>query len=213
MAVLDLDHVRALRLSNHSRGIQSTKVKKFPRVIADINICRQVKDPRMVSQPRPVTIIDPMVEIEKGPALWMWDYLRRSGGRGFFLPLSGGADSSSTAALVASMCKQVFESITIDKNENTLNAIRKVVKDDKFYPNTFQDITNQVFVTAYLGTTNSSEETLSRSQRLAEAIGAHHYNVNIDDAVAAIKNTFVKTTGKDPKFVADGGTYGEDLAL
>ena len=88
-----------------------------------------------------------------------------------------------------------------------------MVKDDKFYPNTFQDITNQVFVTAYLGTTNSSEETLSRSQRLAEAIGALHYNVNIDEAVTAIKNTFVKTTGKVPKFVADGGTYGEDLAL
>lgn len=70
----------------------------------------------MVSQPRPVTIIDPMVEIEKGPALWMWDYLRRSGGRGYFLPLSGGADSSSTAALVTSMCKMVFESITTDNN-------------------------------------------------------------------------------------------------
>ena len=28
----------------------------------------------------------------------LWDYLRRSGQRGFFLPLSGGADSSSTAA-------------------------------------------------------------------------------------------------------------------
>ena len=91
----------------------------------------------MVSQPRPVTIIDPMVEIEKGPALWMWDYLRRSGGRGYFLPLSGGADSSSTAALVASMCKMVFESITIDKNEDTLKTIRKVVKDENFYPNSF----------------------------------------------------------------------------
>lgn len=66
---------------------------------------------------------------------------------------------------------------------------------------------------AYLGTTNSSEETLSRSTRLAESIGAYHYNVNIDEAVAAIKNTFVKTTGKNPQFVADGGTYGEDLAL
>lgn len=30
----------------------------------------------------------------------MWDYLRRSGQGGFFLPLSGGADSSSTATLV-----------------------------------------------------------------------------------------------------------------
>ena len=139
-----------------------------------------------------------MVEIEKGPALWMWDYLRRSGGSGYFLPLSGGADSASTAALVASMCKLVFESVTVDKNEETLKKIRKVVKDDKFYPKTFQDIVDQVFVTAYLGTTNSSEETLSRSKRLAEAIGAHHYNVNIDEAVAAIKNTFVKTTGKEP---------------
>ena len=78
-----------------------------------------------------------MVEIEKGPALWMWDYLRRSGGGGYFLPLSGGADSSSTAALVASMCRMVFESITVDKNEDTLKKIRKVVKDDTFYPKTF----------------------------------------------------------------------------
>lgn len=35
-------------------------------------------------------IHDPMEEIEMAPALWMWDYLRRSGARGFFLPLSGG---------------------------------------------------------------------------------------------------------------------------
>jgi NAD+ synthase (glutamine-hydrolysing) len=94
----------------------------------------------MVSQPKPVVIIDPMEEIERGPALWLWDYLRRSGGRGFFLPLSGGADSSSTAALVASMCKMVFESITIDKNEETLKSIRKVVRDPEFMPKTFQEI-------------------------------------------------------------------------
>lgn len=46
-----------------------------------------------------------------GPALWMWDYLRRSGARGFFLPLSGGADSGAVAALVASMANMVFKSI------------------------------------------------------------------------------------------------------
>ena len=42
-----------------------------------------------------------------GPALWCWDYLRRSGQGGFFLPLSGGIDSSSTACIVASMCRLV----------------------------------------------------------------------------------------------------------
>ena len=44
-------------------------------------------------------------EIAFGPSAWLWDYLRRSGQRGYFLPLSGGADSSSTAALVGIMCQ------------------------------------------------------------------------------------------------------------
>jgi len=53
----------------------------------------------------------PEEEIAFGPALWLWDYLRRSGARGFFLPLSGGADSAAVAAIVASMAVQVLESI------------------------------------------------------------------------------------------------------
>lgn len=44
-----------------------------------------------------------MEEISLGPSLWLWDYLRRCGARGFFLPLSGGADSSAVASSVASM--------------------------------------------------------------------------------------------------------------
>jgi hypothetical protein len=48
---------------------------------------------------------------------------------------------------------------------------------------------------------------------LADAIGAQHFNVNIDEAVNSIKNVFVNATGKTPNFTANGGTYGEDLAL
>ena len=44
-----------------------------------------------------------------GPACWLWDYLRRCGQGGFFLPLSGGIDSSSTACIVASMCHMVCD--------------------------------------------------------------------------------------------------------
>jgi len=39
----------------------------------------------------------------------MWDYLRRSGASGFLLPLSGGADSSSVAAIVGCMCQLVVK--------------------------------------------------------------------------------------------------------
>jgi len=46
-----------------------------------------------------------------GPACWMWDYLRRSGQGGYFLPLSGGIDSSSSACIVASMCHLVCDAV------------------------------------------------------------------------------------------------------
>ena len=47
-------------------------------------------------------------EIGLGPPCWLWDYIRRAGGAGYFLPLSGGADSSSTAAMVGIMCVKVI---------------------------------------------------------------------------------------------------------
>lgn len=46
-----------------------------------------------------------------GPAVWLWDYLRRSGQGGFFLPLSGGIDSSSTACIVYSMCRLICREV------------------------------------------------------------------------------------------------------
>ena len=49
----------------------------------------------------------PEEECAFGPACWLWDYLRRSGAGGFFLPLSGGADSASVAAIVGTMCELV----------------------------------------------------------------------------------------------------------
>ena len=37
--------------------------------------------------------------------------------------------------------------------------------------------------------------------------------INIDEPVAAIVNTFTKTTGKTPNFKAHGGSHRENLAL
>jgi NAD+ synthase (glutamine-hydrolysing) len=115
-----------------------------------------------------------MEEIAFGPALWLWDYLRRSGARGFFLPLSGGSDSAAVASIVASMAKHVFLSI-LNGNGEALSTLRRIVKIKDFTPTKYQDIVNQVFVTSYLGTKNSSKETLDRANRIAEGIGAHHF--------------------------------------
>jgi NAD+ synthase (glutamine-hydrolysing) len=79
-----------------------------------------------------------MQEIAQGPALWMWDYLRRSGARGFFLPLSGGADSAAVASLVASMAQLVLENSKT--NPDTLKSLKKIVRNDDFSPSSYQEI-------------------------------------------------------------------------
>jgi len=144
--------------------------------------------------------------------MWMWDYLRRSGARGFFLPLSGGADSGAVAALVACMARMVLESIMAG-NEDVLADIRRVVKDEKFMPKRYQDIVNRIFVTSYLSTKNSGKDTLRRAETLAKDIGALHFNIGIDEAYEGIVKVFEKATGKFPNFEVQGGTPTEDLAL
>lgn len=141
----------------------------------------------------------PMEEIEHAPALWLWDYLRRSGARGFFLPLSGGADSAAVAAIVSSMARILMKDIEAS-NLNTLKDLRRVTNEPEFNPTKYQDIVGKLLVTAYLGSENSSKDTASRAERLAEGIGALHYDLAIDGAYDAILKIFEKTTGKQPKF-------------
>lgn len=130
-----------------------------------------------------------MEEIAKAPALWMWDYLRRSGARGFFLPLSGGADSAAVSAIVASMARLVLASIQ-NGDLKTLNDLRKIIKDDKFVPKTYQDIVGQLLVTSYLATKNSSADTLRRAKTVAEGIGSLHFELDIDSAYESIVGIF-----------------------
>lgn len=66
----------------------------------------------------------PEEEIAYGPAAWLWDYLRRSGASGFLLPLSGGADSSSTAAIVGCMCQMVLDEISQGNQQVQKDAVR-----------------------------------------------------------------------------------------
>ena len=48
-SVIDLDKVRLARSSSSSRRTQASQVKHFPRVIANINICRPIKSLSLLS--------------------------------------------------------------------------------------------------------------------------------------------------------------------
>ena len=69
-------------------------------------------------------------------------------------------------------------------------------------PTKYQDIVAEVFVTAYLGTKNSGNETKNRAQNLSDGIGAKHYYVNIDKIYDAFLSVFEDTMdGKKPDYV------------
>jgi NAD+ synthase (glutamine-hydrolysing) len=59
----------------------------------------------------------------------------------------------------------------------------------------------------------SSPETRSRAQRLAEDIGSHHLSLYIDDVFLAQKSLLTNATGFEPKFKVHGGNDASNLAL
>jgi NAD+ synthase (glutamine-hydrolysing) len=90
--------------------------------------------------PVPIKYLSVEEEIAFGPSCWLWDYLRRSGMSGFFLPLSGGADSSATAALVGIMCKLIMKDLS-EGNQQILTDIRRVAgMDATWVPKTAEEV-------------------------------------------------------------------------
>jgi NAD+ synthase (glutamine-hydrolysing) len=65
-----------------------------------------------------------------GPACWLWNYLRRLGAGGFFLPLSGGADSAATCAIVGIMCDLVVRAC-LNGDKDTIVEVQKVTGQTK----------------------------------------------------------------------------------
>jgi NAD+ synthase (glutamine-hydrolysing) len=166
-----------------------------------------------VSEEVPKYLFEKEKEFSYGPACWLWDYLRRSGKPGFFLPLSGGADSASTLAFVGIMCKLVMKSLETEgynqdvTRKDLIRIIGRIPKDDK-------DLVNEIMHTAYLSTVNSSQETRSRAKKIAEEVGSKHLEISMDRITQELKERFLDISGcPTPKYLEDGGSWAEDIAL
>lgn len=143
-----------------------------------------------------------MEEIAYGPSTWLWDYLRRSGQRGYFLPLSGGADSPATCALVAIMCQRVMDELengTERSKKQVLADVRKITKRPSYTPPSWQEFCGKIFVACYMASQYSGNETTSRAAELAASIGANHTSIAIAPITSAVQETFKKCMFHNPK--------------
>eukprot|EP00045_Choanoeca_perplexa_P012688 m.139808 g.139808 ORF g.139808 m.139808 type:complete len:698 (-) comp16099_c0_seq4:1105-3198(-) len=211
-ATVDLDEVRSFRGGILSLAHQASQARAYPRADLELSLLSPLSaSSSKVSTPQAIKVFSPEEEIALGPACWLWDYLRRSGLGGFFLPLSGGIDSSSTASIVCSMCHLVVDAVAKGQSR-VLEDVRRLVNDPEYTPTCPKELASRLFTTAYMGTTNSSAETRNRAKTLAAEIGAYHYDIDIDIVVDALVKLFETVTGKVPQFRAHGGSNTENLA-
>ena len=213
-AVVDLAEVRAFRCRFSSRSAQAAEAVRLPRVRVDFDVCAHPVAARLApSAPLAIHYSDPMEEIARGPAAWLWDYLRRSGARGFFLPLSGGADSAATLAICGSMCQEVHRAVQLEV-PGVLEDLRRVLEQPATWePESAQELAGQLLHTCYMGSKQSSPATKARAAALAGEVGAHHLALSIDGVVTSLISLFSAATGRCPRFEAQGGSRAEDLAL
>ncbi|KAJ2550543.1 glutamine-dependent NAD(+) synthetase [Coemansia sp. RSA 1933] len=217
VATVDLSAVRSFRAANASRSMQaSQRSVRFPRVRVEFSLSAEQPGCDYLAVPTPcidpVHLHTPAEEINLGPACWLWDYLRRSNQGGFFLPLSGGIDSCSTAVLVFSMCRLVVDACCRG-DAQTLADTRRIVGDPEYQPKDPQELAGHLLYTAYMGTSNSSDETRDRARRLAGDIGSYHVDLRMDKVVAAIIALVMLVTKKEPRYAVHGGAPVENLAL
>ncbi|XP_050811288.1 glutamine-dependent NAD(+) synthetase isoform X1 [Gopherus flavomarginatus] len=212
VATLDLEDVRSYRAEISCRNLEASKVNSYSRI--KVNFALSCSDDICIPACEPIQwrYHSPEEEICLGPACWLWDYLRRSNLAGFFLPLSGGIDSSATACIVYSMCHQVCLAVK-NGNQGVLADVRRIVNDETYTPEDSQEFCGHIFTTCYMASENSSQDTYNRAKLLAEQIGSYHINLNIDVAVKAIVGIFSMVMGRSPQFRVHGGSSRENLAL
>ena len=131
-ATVNLEDVRSKRGAIISRMVQASQSDPVPRISADFDLTAEDSS-RSPSAPMNVTYHKPEEEIAYGPACWLWDYLRRSGVVGYFLPISGGADSSSVATIVGSMCQMVAKAAQAG-NQQVIRDARRITGESGIVP-------------------------------------------------------------------------------
>jgi NAD+ synthase (glutamine-hydrolysing) len=244
-AVVDLESIRSYRGVAASLQEQSSQTPQWP-IINIRHFSLRAQTDAKVAPARESTGVKSRIhpaeeECCKGPACWLWDYLRRSGASGYLLPLSGGADSASVAAIVRIMAlmasraalagnrqviqdierifkqngtkSEVLSAISLNDDESARYCEVKTEVNEDHLIILANELTYQILHTIYLGTGNSSFNTQDRASRLAGSVHSFHSTIFFDDVVRSVLNVFTLISGKAPRFLSQGGSMAEDLAL
>ena len=116
------------------------------------------------------------------------------------VPLSGGADSASVAAIIHVMSHLVTNAanngdVRVIKDLRRLLNPSQAIEDSTINPTEMSysvaTLTNKILHTVYMGTVNSTSSTRNRAEMLANEISSYHKSFFIDTIVSAVGKLFV----------------------
>lgn len=117
-------------------------------------------------------------ELSRALALGLFDYLRRSRTGGFVVSLSGGVDSALVATSVALMVRLAREELGAEGLLARLAHLPGLAeaRDERA-------LVRELLTTLYQATQQSGAKTRHAARALAEELGAHHHELDIDALV------------------------------
>ena len=110
--------------------------------------------------------------------LALFDYLRKSRSCGFVVSLSGGADSSAVATLVAKMVESAVAELGLEKFKSRLAYVKRIQSCESV-----PEMVRALLTCAYQSTRNSGEVTRNAARTLANGIHADYYELDVDELV------------------------------
>ncbi len=174
-------------ITHHGKMVQRNRRLSFKDVnllSARVDFRNRTFEPQTINEDPQ----DKETEFTHATCLALFDYMRKSHSRGFVLSLSGGADSSSCAVLVAEMirlaCKELGLELFLEKSgyASLYPELKAYEQEEKVL---YRKISSHLLVTAYQGTKNSSKATFESARLLAEDVGAVFHHWLIDEEVAS----------------------------
>ncbi|HKY38984.1 MAG TPA: NAD(+) synthase [Polyangiaceae bacterium] len=141
-------------------------------------------------------------ELARALGLGLFDYLRKSRSRGFVVSLSGGADSAAVASSCACMVGFALADLGMDGLKRVLDYVPGVAQ-----ARSGAEVVRALLTTVYQSTRHSSQVTRSAAHGVAEALGARHFELDVEQQVAGYVAMIEGALGRKLDFSTD------DLAL
>lgn len=146
-------------------------------------------------------------EFARAVSLGLWDYLRKSRSHGYLVSLSGGVDSSTCAVLVWLMVRRALSELGWGEFRQQLAHIADLPRPNGSGPpggtEHARALVRHLLMTVYQATAQSSAETRNAARGLAEQIGSHHVEFDVQGLVDGYERLAEHALGRTLSWESD----------